>query len=170
MGRGKRGAHKSGTSSDGTQDSRSEFQQPKKPRPSSRGSNCAVLSFAGGTSDESLRSRAGSEEGRVDTSQGVDRGRLALSAERTPGPERGEKDGSVGSRQSRWPSIALRAPAQKGRGGSARLKPPAQKQSCAVERLAACWPEAFERHVKWQRIFFLPVGASNAVFWFQLVV
>ncbi|KAL1480049.1 hypothetical protein MTO96_051364 [Rhipicephalus appendiculatus] len=35
-------AHTAGTSSDGTQDSRSESQQPKKPRPSSRGSNCAV--------------------------------------------------------------------------------------------------------------------------------
>ncbi|KAL1454746.1 hypothetical protein MTO96_006269 [Rhipicephalus appendiculatus] len=35
-------AHTAGTSSDGTQDSRSESQQPKKPRPSSRGSKCAV--------------------------------------------------------------------------------------------------------------------------------
>ncbi|KAH7968970.1 hypothetical protein HPB52_013281 [Rhipicephalus sanguineus] len=35
-------AHTSGTSSDGAQDSRSEPQQPKKPRPSSRGPKCVV--------------------------------------------------------------------------------------------------------------------------------
>ncbi|KAH7971991.1 hypothetical protein HPB52_004754 [Rhipicephalus sanguineus] len=35
-------AHTTGTSSDGTQDSRSESQQPKKPRPSSRGPKCVV--------------------------------------------------------------------------------------------------------------------------------
>ncbi|KAH7968669.1 hypothetical protein HPB52_010612 [Rhipicephalus sanguineus] len=35
-------AHTSGTSSDGAQDSRSESQQPKKPRPSSRGPKCVV--------------------------------------------------------------------------------------------------------------------------------
>ncbi|KAL1486465.1 hypothetical protein MTO96_046953 [Rhipicephalus appendiculatus] len=35
-------AHTAGTSSDGSQDSRSESQQPKKPRPSSRGSKCVV--------------------------------------------------------------------------------------------------------------------------------
>ncbi|KAH7934814.1 hypothetical protein HPB52_000998 [Rhipicephalus sanguineus] len=35
-------AHTTGTSSDGTQDSHSESQQPKKPRPSSRGPKCVV--------------------------------------------------------------------------------------------------------------------------------
>ncbi|KAL1469750.1 hypothetical protein MTO96_024865 [Rhipicephalus appendiculatus] len=35
-------AHTTGTSSDGSQDSRSESQQPKKPRPSSRGPKCVV--------------------------------------------------------------------------------------------------------------------------------
>ncbi|KAL1469581.1 hypothetical protein MTO96_040995, partial [Rhipicephalus appendiculatus] len=35
-------AHTAGTSSDGTQGSRSESQQPKKPRPSSRGPKCVV--------------------------------------------------------------------------------------------------------------------------------
>ncbi|KAL1454729.1 hypothetical protein MTO96_043687, partial [Rhipicephalus appendiculatus] len=35
-------AHTAGTSSDGSQDSRSESQQPKKPRPSSRGPKCVV--------------------------------------------------------------------------------------------------------------------------------
>ncbi|KAL1442399.1 hypothetical protein MTO96_030830 [Rhipicephalus appendiculatus] len=35
-------AHTAGTSSDGTQDGLSESQQPKKPRPSSRGPKCVV--------------------------------------------------------------------------------------------------------------------------------
>ncbi|KAL1430252.1 hypothetical protein MTO96_015196 [Rhipicephalus appendiculatus] len=130
--------------------------------------------FAGGTSDESLRSPAGSEEGRVDTRQGVDRGCRALSAERTTGPERGEKDGSAGSRQSRWPSIALRAPARKGCDGSARLKPPAQNPSCAGERLAARWQQhSLARGIRAPREaathFFFALGAPSAVLRFELV-